>query len=153
MMDTYGSDKPDLRYDLPIVDLSAAVKGSGFRVFDDILAKQGRVAGIKAPGMANLSRSQIGELEQVVKDHGAAGLAHILYATDGVKSPIAKFLSPEALDRITGATEARVGDAVLIVAADVKTCRASLGKLRTALAERLKLVDSGRYAFLWVHEF
>ncbi|MEW5702205.1 MAG: aspartate--tRNA ligase [Candidatus Zixiibacteriota bacterium] len=152
-MDTYGSDKPDLRYDLPIRDLSEAVRSSGFRVFDDTVTKAGRVAGIRAPGMATLSRSQIAELEKIVKVAGAAGLAYILYAPDGVKSPILKYLNPAALDRITGAAEAAVGDAVLIVAADVKTCRAALGKLRIALAERLKLVDTGRFAFLWVHEF
>lgn len=153
VMDIYGSDKPDLRYDLPIMTLSDAVRGAGFRVFDETLAKGGRVAGLRAPGLAGLSRREIGELEEVVKSAGAAGLAHILYAEDGVKSPIQKFLSPEAFDRITGETGARVGDAVLIVAADIKTCRTSLGRLRVALAERLGLVDSSRFAFLWVYEF
>lgn len=153
VMDRYGSDKPDLRYDLPIVTLSDSVRGSGFRVFDDVLAKGGRVAGIRAPGFSGLSRKEIGELEEVAKSAGAAGLAHILYAPDGVKSPILKFLAPEVLDRITGAAEAQVGDAVLIVAADVRTCRAALGRLRVTLAQRLKMVDAGRYAFLWVHEF
>jgi aspartyl-tRNA synthetase len=153
VMDAYGSDKPDLRYDLPIVTLSDAVRGGGFRVFDEALAKGGRVAGIRAPGLAGLSRREIGELEEIVKGAGAAGLAHILYAEDGVRSPIQKFLSPETFDRITGASEARVGDAVLIVAADVKTCRAALGRLRTTLAQRLNLVETGRFAFLWVYEF
>jgi len=153
VMDTYGSDKPDLRYDLPIVNLSEAVRGAGFRVFDETLAKGGRVAGLRVPGSSGLSRREIGELEEVVKSAGAAGLAHILYAEDGVKSPIQKFLLPEAFDRITGDTGARVGDAVLIVAADVKTCRAALGRLRVALASRLGLVDSSRFAFLWVYEF
>jgi aspartyl-tRNA synthetase len=153
VMDTYGIDKPDLRYDLPIVNLSEAVKQCGFRVFDETVANRGRVAGIRAPGMANLSRSQIGELEEIVKDAGAAGLAYILYAEGGVKSPILKHLDPAALDRITGATEARVGDAVLMVAADVKTCCTALGKLRIALAQRLNLIDTSRFAFLWVHEF
>jgi len=153
VMDTYGIDKPDLRYDLPIVNLSDAVKQSGFRVFDDTIAHCGRVAGIRAPGMATLSRSQIADLEKIAKDAGAAGLAYILYAADGVKSPIVKYLDPVALDRITGAAEAKVGDAVLIVAADVKTCCAALGKLRIALAQRLNLVNTGRFAFLWVYEF
>ncbi|MBD3299009.1 MAG: aspartate--tRNA ligase [candidate division Zixibacteria bacterium] len=153
VMDTYGSDKPDLRYDLPIVNLSGAVANSGFKVFDSTIEKKGRVAGIRAPGLATLSRREIGELEDVVKSAGAAGLAHILYQEEGVKSPITKFLAVEALDRITGETEAQVGDAVLIVAADVATCRAALGKLRIELAKRLNLIDTGKFAFLWVHEF
>ena len=152
-MDTYGIDKPDLRYDLPIVNLSDAVRGSGFRVFDETLAAGGRVAGIRAPALATMSRKEVTELEDVVKKFGAAGLATILYAEGGVKSPITKFLSTEALDKITGATDARVGDAVLIVAANTAVCRSSLGQLRIALAKRLKLADTGRFAFLWVYEF
>ncbi|GAB4315546.1 MAG: aspartate--tRNA ligase [Candidatus Zixiibacteriota bacterium] len=153
VMDTYGTDKPDLRYDLPIVNLSEAVTGSGFKVFDSTIEKKGRVAGIRAPGLATLSRREIGELEEIAKSAGAAGLAHILYQEEGVKSPITKFLSVEALDRITGATEAQVGDAVLIVAADISTCRNALGKLRIELARRLNLVNTDRFAFLWVYEF
>ncbi len=153
VMDTYGTDKPDLRYDLPIITLSDAVKGGGFRVFDSVLESGGRVAGLCATGLAGLSRREIGELEEIVKEAGAAGLAYILYAEEGLKSPLAKNLSPEAVDRITGATGARVGDAVLIVAGDIAVCRAALGKLRVAIATRLNLVDTGRFAFLWVHEF
>lgn len=153
VMDTYGTDKPDLRYDLPIITLSDAVKGGGFRVFDSVLESGGRVAGIRAPGLAGLSRREIGELEEIVKGAGAAGLAYILYAEEGLKSPLAKNLSAEAVDRITGATEARVGDAVFVVAGGVAVCRAALGKLRVALANRLNLVETGRFAFLWVHEF
>ncbi len=153
VMDSYGSDKPDLRYDLPIVNLSEAVSGGGFRVFDETLSAHGRVAGIRAPGLAGLSRREIGEFEAIVKSGGAAGLTHILYTEDGVKSPLAKHLSPEAMDRITGATGARVGDAVLMIAAGIKTCRAAMGQLRIALARKLNLANTGRYAFLWVYEF
>ncbi len=152
-MDTYGSDKPDLRYDLPIVNISEGVKQSGFKVFEDTVANGGRVSALRAPGLATLSRSQIAELEKIAKDHGAAGLAYILYTEDGVKSPIAKFLAPEALDHITGATESRVGDAVLIVAGDVKTCWSAMGKLRIEIAHRLNLVNTGKYAFAWITEF
>lgn len=152
-MDTYGSDKPDLRYDLPIVNISEAVRQCGFKVFEDTVARGGRVSALRAPGLATLSRSQIAELEKIAKDQGAAGLAYILYAEDGVKSPIAKFLAPEALDRITGASEARVGDAVLIVAGDTKVCWAAMGKLRSEIAGRLNLVNTGKFAFAWVTEF
>ncbi len=152
-MDTYGSDKPDLRYDLPIVNISEAVRQCGFKVFEETAAKGGRVSALRAPALASLSRSQIAELEKIAKDHGAAGLAYILYGEEGVKSPITKFLAPEALDRITGATESRVGDAVLIVAGDVKTCWAAMGKLRIEVANRLNLVHTGKYAFSWVTEF
>jgi len=152
-MDTYGSDKPDLRYDLPVVNISEAVKQSGFRVFEETVAKGGRVSALRAPTLATLSRSQIAELEKIAKDQGAAGLAYILYAAEGVKSPITKFLTPDALDRITGATESRVGDAVLIVAGDVKTCWAAMGKLRIEIAKRLNLVNTGKFAFAWVTEF
>jgi aspartyl-tRNA synthetase len=153
VMDTYGTDKPDLRYDLPIVNLSDAVKGGGVRFFDSALEGGGRVAGIRAPGMAGLTRRELGELEDIVKGAGAGGLAHIFYAEGGVKSPLAKHLVPAALDGITGASEAQVGDAVLIVAADRAVCQTALGKLRVELARRLNLVDPGRFAFLWVYEF
>jgi aspartyl-tRNA synthetase len=153
VMDTYGIDKPDLRYDLPIVNLSDAVKGGGVRFMDSVLDGGGRVAGIRAPGMAGLTRREIVELEEIVKGAGAGGLAYILFAEDGVKSPIAKHLKPEALDLVTGATEAQVGDAVLIVAADRPVCQTALGRLRIELAKRLDLVDTGRFAFLWVYEF
>lgn len=152
-MDTYGSDKPDLRYDLPVVNISETVRQSGFKVFEETVAKGGRVSALRAPSLATLSRSQIAELEKIAKEQGAAGLAYILYAEDGVKSPITKFLNPDALDRITGATQCQVGDAVLIVAGDVKTCWAAMGKLRTEIAHRLKLVNTGKFAFAWVTEF
>lgn len=152
-MDKYGSDKPDLRYDLPIVDISEAVRQCGFKVFEDTVAKGGRVSALRAPTLATLSRSQIAELEKIAKDQGAAGMAYVLYAEDGVKSPISKFLTPDALDRITGATEARVGDAVLFIAGDVKTCWAATGKLRIEIAHRLNLVNTGKYAFAWITEF
>jgi aspartyl-tRNA synthetase len=152
-MDKYGSDKPDLRYDLPIVDISAAVKQCGFKVFEDTVASGGRVSALRAPTLASLSRSQVAELEKIAKDQGAAGMAYILYAEDGVKSPIAKFLTPDALDRITGATESRVGDAVLFIAGEVKTCWAATGKLRIEIAHRLNLVNTGKYAFSWITEF
>lgn len=152
-MDKYGSDKPDLRYDLPVVDISEAVRQCGFKVFEDTVAKGGRVSALRAPTLASLSRSQVAELEKIAKDQGAAGMAYILYAEDGVKSPIAKFLTPDALDRITGATESRVGDAVLFIAGDVKTCWAATGKLRIEIAHRLNLVNTGKYAFTWITEF
>jgi aspartyl-tRNA synthetase len=156
-LERFGSDKPDLRFGMELVDL-APVLGegtTGFRVFDETLAAGGRVKAVAAPGMADATRSQIDELTQFARRHGAKGLAHVSVAADGTAhSPIAKFLGEERVAAIVAAAAARPGDLILIVADPSHELVAEvLGRLRGELGLRLGLADPGVLAYCWVHRF
>lgn len=152
-MDMYGSDKPDLRFGMPIVNLDEAVAGTSFRVFAEALANRGTVRALVAPGCASYSRKQVDELTKFVAGYGLKGLATVALTSQGVKSSIAKFLSEEELDRLVMAAGAKQGDLVLIAAADINTVRQALGALRLRLGEDLQLIDDSTYKFLWVVDF
>ena len=163
-MERFGSDKPDLRFGMELVDLVPALgEGStGFRVFDETLAQtdasgafRGRVKAIVAPGMAESSRSQIDELVAFARRYGAKGLAHVSVAADGTgHSPIAKFLGDDLIAAIVKAAAAAPGDLILIVAdADYETVADVLGRLRQELGLRLGLADPKMLAYCWVFHF
>ena len=159
-MERFGSDKPDLRFGMELVDLAAALRNepgepaSGFRVFDDTLTNGGRVKAIVAPGMGGASRRDTDDLTETAKRFGAKGLVHLAVQEGGaLHGPIAKFLSADiqaALIRITHATE---GDLLLIVADAPETTADVLGRLRTDLGARLGLADPNELAYCWVHRF
>ena len=156
VMERYGSDKPDLRFGMELVDLAPAWEGaeSGFRVFDEALASGGRVKAIVAPGLGGATRRELDELTERAKRFGAKGLAHLAVAADGeVKGPIAKFLSPEATAGILERTSAADGDLILIVADTPHVTAEVLGRLRAELGERLGLADPEVLAYVWVHRF
>ena len=149
----FGSDKPDVRFGMELVDLAPVfANGSGFRVFDDALAGGGRVKAIVAPGMADASRSQIDELTEFARRFGAKGLAHVSLAADGeLRSPIGKFTNVAA---ISAAAHAKQGDLILIVAdADGDVVADVLGRLRQELGLRLGLADQNVLAYCWVYHF
>jgi len=156
-MERYGSDKPDLRFGMELVDLAPALgEGStGFRVFDEAVTAGGRVKAVTAPGMADVSRSQIDELTQFARLYGAKGLAHVSVASDGnVHSPVAKFLGEERLTGIVKAASAKAGDLILIVAdAEDEVVADVLGRLRQELGLRLNLADPNVLAYCWVYHF
>ncbi|MEO5939512.1 MAG: aspartate--tRNA ligase, partial [Candidatus Limnocylindrales bacterium] len=159
-MDRFGSDKPDLRFGLEIVDLGprlvdpAGAPASGFRVFDDALAGGGRVKAIVAPGMAAITRKEIDELTERAKRFGAKGLAYLGLAAGGeVRGPIAKFLSDELTRGLIDETAAAEGDLILIVADTPETTADVLGRLRVELGARLGLADPDVLAFCWVNRF
>ena len=156
-MERFGSDKPDLRFGMELVDLAGALgEGStGFRVFDDVLAAGGRVKAIAAPGMGESSRHQIDELTEFARRYGAKGLAHVAVAADGtVHSPIAKFLGEERTAAVAGAVAGKPGDLILIVAdADGEVVADVLGRLRQDLGLRLGLADPNVLAYCWVFHF
>jgi aspartyl-tRNA synthetase len=156
-MERYGSDKPDLRFGMELVDLAPALgEGStGFRVFDEVLAAGGRVKAIAAPGMADASRSQIDDLVEFARRFGAKGLAHVSVAADGAgHSPIGKFLGDERVATIVKAAAAKPGGLILIVAdANHETVVDVLGRLRQELGLRLGLVDENVLAYCWVYHF
>jgi aspartyl-tRNA synthetase len=153
-MERFGSDKPDLRFGMELVDLGLAVGGvSGFSVFDSALAGGGRVKAVVAPGMADATRKQVDELIETAKRFGAKGLVHLAVGADGVHSPVAKFLAEGVLDRIVEATRAQIGDLILIVADAPEKTADVLGRLRAELGNRLGLADPKVLAYCWVHRF
>jgi aspartyl-tRNA synthetase len=153
-MSRFGSDKPDTRFAMELVDVSDVVSGSGFSVFADAVGRGGSVRGICAPGGAEAySRKDIDKLTDAARDYGAGGLAWIKLTDEGVSSPIAKFFSKEEMDALTDAFDAKTGDLILFVADKDKTVFAALGHLRLAVADKLGLVDDSRFDFLWVTDF
>jgi len=156
-LERFGSDKPDLRFGMELVDLAPALGegNTGFRVFDEAIAAGGRVKAVAAPGMADSSRSQIEEIAEFARQRGAKGLAHISVAADGTAhSPIAKFLGEERIRSVVSATGAGPNDLILIVAdASHEIVAEVLGRLRQELGLRLGLADPNVLAYCWVFHF
>lgn len=154
-MDKYGSDKPDLRFDMQLVNMNDALQGTQFKVFKDIIEKGGLVKAINVKGYSTIPRRELDGLVDFVGIYGAKGLAWIIYNEDGsIKSPIAKFFSEEELKRILAAGKAEPGDVLLFVA-DRKplVVAAALGALRIEMAKRRGLIDPDKLCFTWVVKF
>lgn len=153
-MDKYGSDKPDLRFGMELINMTEAVKGSEFKVFNDIIDKGGIVKAINVKGDAGIPRRELDGLVNFVAIYGAKGLAWMQIQPDGsVKSPIAKFFSEEYLANILKTVEAEPGDLLLFVADKPAVVAAALGALRIEMAKRRGLIDENKLAFTWVVDF
>ncbi len=153
-MDKYGSDKPDLRFGMELINMTEAVKGSEFKVFNDIIDKGGIVKAINVKGDAGIPRRELDGLVNFVAIYGAKGLAWMQIQQDGsVKSPIAKFFSEEFLANILKTAEAEPGDLLLFVADKPAVVAAALGALRIEMAKRRGLIDENKLAFTWVVDF
>ena len=153
-MNRYGSDKPDLRFGMEIINVEDLVKECGFSVFEGAVAAGGSVRGICAPGCAGMPRKQVDSLTDVVKLFKAKGLAWIAIQEDGsVKSPIAKFLSEETIAALKERMQANNGDLMLFVADKTSVVLNALGNLRLEMGKRLNLLDDSKHEFLWVTEF
>lgn len=153
-MDKYGSDKPDLRFGMELINMTEAVKGSEFKVFNDIIDKGGIVKSINVKGDAGIPRRELDGLVNFVAIYGAKGLAWMQIQPDGsVKSPIAKFFSEEYLANILKTAEAEPGDLLLFVADKPSVVAAALGALRIEMAKRRGLIDENKLAFTWVVDF
>ena len=153
-MDRYGSDKPDLRFDMELLDMSEAVKGSDFKVFNAVLEDAGQVKAINVKGYGNIARRELDGLVEFVSIYGAKGLAWIMVNEDGsIKSPIAKFFSDEQMKAILSAGAAVAGDLLLFVADKKSVVAQALGALRLVMAKRLGLIDEDKLAFAWVVDF
>jgi aspartyl-tRNA synthetase len=149
----YGSDKPDLRFDLPIYDLSTVAQGSSFLVFEDVLKSNGVIQALCLKQHA-LSRKEIDLYTDFVKGFGAKGLAWIKAdANQALQSPIAKFFKPEHLQKIVSSCDFDPADTVLIVSGDLGTVRSSLGALRAQLGKDKNLYDPKVVDFSWVIDF
>ena len=153
-MERYGTDKADLRFGLELVDVSEAAAGHGFRVFDQVVQSGGVVKAVVAPGSAAFTRREVDRLQDVVKAHGAAGLATVALNSDGtLRSPLARFFGDDGLRALAAAAGAEQGDLVCLVADKRETANAALGELRLALGEKLDLIDPDVLAFGWIIDF
>ncbi len=152
-MELYGSDRPDRRFELHLKDISDIAKDLDFRVFHNALEAGGRVRGIRVPGGASLSRKDLSQCEQVVKDFGGKGLAWVKLESGGAKGPMAKFLAGGGEARLREALGAEDGDVLLVMADQDAVTSPGLGELRLHLARKLDLIDPARLDFLWVTDF
>ena len=152
-MDRFGSDRPDLRFGLELQNVTGALQNTGFRAFAGVIAAGGEVKAIVVPGCADYTRKQIDELTELAKASGAKGLATIQLTADGLKSPIAKFLSDEEQAALTSGIGAQQGDLVLLVADTPAVVAKTLSALREEFGKRLNLADPNVMAYAWVVEF
>ncbi len=153
-IDRFGSDKPDLRFGMEIVDLSKEVEGVEFKVFADALKNGGQVRALNAKKSTQvLSRKALDDLTEVAKTYGAKGMAWIKVNEDGLQSPIIKFFKQDMLDTMMAKLNAEVGDTIVFAADNAKVVADSLAHLRLALGKQLNLIDENAICFSWVTEF
>jgi len=152
-MHEYGSDKPDLRFEMKIKDISDIAENSGFEVFKKAVKNGGVVKALKVEGGLNFSRKEIDEFEEMAKRNGAKGLAYLQIAEDGPKSMLLKFLSEDEVKKIIERTEAKTGDIIFFGADSIKNACTSLGQVRLACADKLNLRNVNTFAYLWVYDF
>jgi aspartyl-tRNA synthetase len=152
-MEKYGSDRPDLRYGMELIELTGSLKDTEFSVFGNAIKNGGCVKAICLVGGAAMTRSQIDELTEIAKKEGAGGLAYITYTDEGPKSPIAKFLSEAEMGSIATATGAKPGDIVFFGADDRAVVNKVLGKLRDVLGDKYNLKDPNVVAWAWITDF
>ncbi len=155
-MGEYGSDKPDLRFEVKLKDISDLAAKSSFKAFSSTVENGGIVKAIVAPKVfEKFSRKLLGEYEDYAKQYfGAKGMAYIKIAENGeISSPIAKFFREEEMKAILDRTGAEAGDVILIIADRVKTVHAALGALRLRVGKELGLIDRNAYKFVWVVDF
>ena len=153
-MSRFGSDKPDVRFGLELVQLSHVVKDSAFKVFASAVENGGEVKGINVKGAAaNFSRKDIDALGEFASVYGAKGLAWLKVTDEGLNGPIAKFFADGASEALIEAMQAESGDLLLFVADQSHIVADALGALRLKLGKELQLIDESRFAFLWVTEW
>jgi len=154
-MERYGTDKPDLRFGLELINVSEVVADSSFRIFSENVRNGGIVSGLVVPDGASMTRNQIDNLVDLSKSFGAQGLFYIKSTSDGIESPLEKHLSTAAMTAVTSKMGGKVGDLYLLVADKWLTACSVLGNLRLELANRLKLIQDGasEYRLVWVTDF
>jgi len=153
VMNRFGIDKPDMRFGMELVDLSDLVADCDFKVFADVVKKGGVVKGIVLKGGGSYSRKQVDELTELAKKNGAGGLAYILKAEGGDKSPILKFIGEEVKDKLCERAGCGDGDALFIISDAHLKAEAVLGQLRLHLGRAHDLIDRSQWKCLWVTDF
>jgi len=152
-MARYGTDKPDVRFDLPIHDLTDLFSGTAFRAVGGVLASGGVVRALRVPGCGQYSRAEIAALTQMALDAGGRGLLSFHVDRDAVRSPIAKHISAHAQDAIRRRVDAGAGDLIVAVADQAPTAARVLARLRAEFGQRLGLIDARTFAYVWVTAF
>ena len=152
-LNTYGSDKPDMRYKIHLQDVTESVKDCGFSVFADVVKKSGVVKAICVPNGAEFSRKDIDELTEVAKTYGAKGLAYILVKDNELQSPIVKFLGDDLAKKIVSDVGANIGDAIFFAADKWQQACVVLGQVRIAVAKKQQLTDSKIAAWAWITDY
>ncbi len=153
-MERYGTDKPDTRFAMELVNVSETVAGCGFGVFTSALGNGGSVRGLNVKGQAAMPRKKIDALTDFAKGYGAKGLAYLCIQEDGTyKSSFAKFMTEEQLDALVSAMNGEKGDLLLFAADKSAIVYSVLGALRVELGKELGLIDESKFNFLWVVEF
>ncbi len=153
-MERYGSDKPDIRFDMELTNVTEAVRDCEFAVFKGAIENGGTVRGINAKGQGTMPRKKIDSLVDFAKDYGAKGLAYIALAEDGTyKSSFAKFMKDEEMSALIEAMKGESGDLLLFAADKNSTVFSVLGALRVELAKRMDIIDENIFKFIWITEF
>ena len=153
-MDRYGSDKPDTRFGMELINVTDVVKDCGFGVFSGAVANGGTVRGLNAKGQGEMARKKIDALVEFVKTYGAKGLAYIAMHEDGtIKSSFAKFMTEEEMNNLIAAMGGEPGDLLLFAADKNKVVWDSLGALRLELVKQMDIIPEGKWNFLWITEF
>ena len=153
-MDRFGSDRPDLRFGMELVNITDLAEGSGFKIFEGAVEAGGEVRGINCVGCGHFSRREIDELTEMIKPFGAKGLAYLALQESGEpRSSFAKFLPSDRLDAVIKRLDANPGDLLLFVAGERDIVLESLSRLRAHLGERLELYDPDALSFCWVIDF
>ena len=152
-MEQYGSDAPDLRFGLKLVDLSEVVRDSEFQVFAQAIAGGGQVKAIRVPGGATLSRKELDALTEFIRIHGAKGMAWVKVQDDGWQSPIAKFFTEGQRTAMAGLLGLETGDLAVFCADSPRVVADALGNLRKEIARRTGLIDDSVHRFVWITDF
>jgi len=153
-LDRFGSDKPDMRFDLELIDLSEVVAGTDFKVFDQALKNGGQVKALNVKKSTDvLSRKILDDLTEVAKTYGAKGMAWIKINANGLQSPIIKFFKPEMLDALIAKVGGEVGDTIIFAADKPKIVADSLANVRLAIAKLMNLIDPKKICLTWITEF
>jgi aspartyl-tRNA synthetase len=152
-MDRYGTDRPDMRFGLPLTEVTGIVAESEFRVFRQAIERGGIVKALRVPGGKDLSRKELDDLIEFVKIFGAQGMAWIKIQPEGWQSPIAKFLQQGVQRELEQRLGMETGDVILFVADQRKIVNDSLGNLRVRLGQQLGLIDPGEFNFVWITDF
>jgi aspartyl-tRNA synthetase len=154
VMDRYGTDHPDLRFDLPLVEITDLAAAGNFGVFRSALAAEGMIKGIRVPGAGGYSRKEVEALTEFARTLGAKGLVSLAISANGeVKSPLTKFMAGDEVQAIIDRLKGTPGDLLLFVADSAKVCNDVLFRLRGKLAERLNLINPDELALCWVVDF
>ena len=153
-MDRFGSDKPDLRFGMELIDVTEVVRGCEFGVFQNAIEAGGTVRGLNVSGQGDLGRKKIDALVKFAKDFGAKGLAYIQLKSDGsMKSSFAKFMKEEEITALIEAMGGKAGDLLLFAADQNKVVWDVLGNLRVEIAKNYDMIPEGQFKFVWVTEF